>query len=79
MAPACATLISCCRSLSGKSSSHPNPLTDRIDPQSPSEGPVTPEPIDAPGVDLFGVEAPPPDVDIPDTAQQELTPDQFSG
>ncbi len=59
--------------------SNPDPAPDRIDPQSPSEVPVAPEPVEAPGTDLPGVEPVPPDVDIPDTAPPEITPDQFSG
>jgi hypothetical protein len=42
-------------------------VPDRIDPQSPPEVPVSPEPVEAPGNDLPGVEPPPPDIDIPDT------------
>lgn len=59
--------------------SQPDPVPDRIDPQSPSEVPVAPEPTEAPDTDLPSVEPPPPDIDIPDTAPPEITPDQFSG
>jgi hypothetical protein len=59
--------------------SQPDPVPDRIQPQSPSEAPVSPVPSEAPGTDLPGVEPPAPGIDIPDTAPPELTPDQFSG
>lgn len=58
--------------------SQPDPEPDRIDPRSPSEVPVTPEPMELPEPDVPGVMPPAPDVDRPDTAPPEITPDQFS-
>lgn len=58
--------------------SQADPSPDRIDPQSPSEVPVAPDPTEAPATDLPSVGPPSPDGDIPDTAPPEITSDQFS-
>ncbi len=57
--------------------SRPDP--DRIEPQSPPEFPVLPEPIEAPDVDVPGVAPVLPDIDIPDPGRPEIAPDQFGG